>query len=102
MDLAVIATPAEGVPDVVEQCGRAGVDGAVIISAGFKETGAGGLLRERRISDIRQRYGMRILGPNCLGFIRPDVGLNTTFIENTPRPEISPSSPKARPSAARS
>lgn len=86
VDLAVIAIPAEGVPDVVEQCGRAGVDGAVIISAGFKETGAGGLLRERRISDIRQRYGMRILGPNCLGFIRPDVGLNTTFIENTPPP----------------
>jgi acetyltransferase len=83
VDLAVIATPAGGVPCLVEECGRAGVDGAVIISAGFKETGAEGILLEQEISNIRKRYGMRILGPNCLGFYDP-CGLNTTFIENTP------------------
>jgi len=86
VDLAVIATPADGVPGLVEECGKAGVGGIVIISAGFKESGARGALLERRISDTRKRYGMRILGPNCLGFLRPDVGLNTTFIENMPQP----------------
>lgn len=86
VDLAVIATPARGVPGLVEDCGKAGVGGAVIISAGFKETGAGGVLLEQQISDIRMRYGMRILGANCLGFIRPNAGLNTTFMETAPPP----------------
>ncbi len=86
VDLAVIAIPAKGVPEVMEDCGKAGVDGAVIISSGFREAGAEGALLERRISETRKRYGMRILGPNCLGFVRPDIGLNTTFIEDTPPP----------------
>jgi len=86
VDLAVIATPARGVPDVMEACGKAGVGGAVIISAGFRETGAAGALLEQRISAIRERYGMRVLGPNCLGFVRPDVGLNATFVEDMPPP----------------
>jgi len=84
VDLAVIATPAKGVPALVEECGKAGVDGAVIISAGFKETGSRGQFLEQQISEISKRYGMRILGPNCLGFIRPNAGLNTTFMKTTP------------------
>ncbi|HEY3277139.1 MAG TPA: bifunctional acetate--CoA ligase family protein/GNAT family N-acetyltransferase [Syntrophorhabdaceae bacterium] len=85
-DLAVIATPARGVPGIVEECGKAGVGGVVIISGGFKETGAEGIALERQISDIRKRYAMRILGPNCLGFVRPNAGLNTMFIETAPPP----------------
>lgn len=86
VDLAVIAIPAGAVPEGVEACGKAGVGGAVIISAGFRETGAEGALLEKRLSDARKRYGMRILGPNCLGFVRPDSGLKATFVEEMPPP----------------
>ena len=84
LDLAVIVTPAATVPDAVEQCGKAGVHGAVIVSAGFREIGEEGRLLENRIEDIRKKYGMRIVGPNCLGLIRPSIGLNTTFLKAMP------------------
>ncbi len=86
VDLAIIAIPAEGVPDVVEQCGKNGIIGIIIISAGFKETGPEGRALEERISDIRKRYNLRILGPNCLGIIRPDIRLNATFTDEMPKP----------------
>ncbi len=78
-ELAVIATPAAGVPEIVEECVAAGVRGAIIISAGFKETGAAGVELERRILATAQRSGMRIVGPNCLGVMNPIGGLNATF-----------------------
>jgi acetyltransferase len=84
VDLAVIATPARTVPGIVEECGKAGVDGAAIISAGFKEIGEEGRALEGKIEDIRKKYGMRILGPNCLGFARPPVGLNASFLKGDP------------------
>ena len=84
--LAVIATPARSVPGVVEQCGRAGVDGVVIISSGFKETGEEGAQLEREIDRIRKKYGMRIMGPNCVGFVRPALGLNASFLPGNPSP----------------
>jgi acetyltransferase len=84
IDLAVIATPAKHVPEVVEACGRAGVGGLVIVSAGFKEIGEKGLLLEQQVAATRKKYGMRILGPNCLGFVRPNAGLNATFLRTTP------------------
>jgi acetyltransferase len=71
VDLAVVATPAQSVPVVVEECGRAGVEGVVIISAGFKEIGQEGIRLESEIDRMRKKYGMRIMGPNCLGFVRP-------------------------------
>jgi acetyltransferase len=77
VDLAVIATPAATVPNIVSQCEKAGVAGAVIISAGFKETGAEGVRLEREI--LAQRGQMRIIGPNCLGVMVPSIGLNATF-----------------------
>jgi len=86
VDLAIIATPAHTVPGVVEECGKAGVDGVVIISAGFKEIGEEGKKLEGEIEDIRKKYGMRILGPNCLGFVRPGIGLNATFLTGDPPP----------------
>lgn len=86
VDLAVVAVPAKIVPSVVEQCGEVGVDGVVIISAGFREAGEEGRKLEERIESIRQRYGMRILGPNCMGVVRPHVNLNATFLRRVPEP----------------
>ena len=86
VDLAVVATPARSVPDVVEECGQAGVEGVVIISAGFKEIGEEGTQLESEIDRIRKKYGMRIMGPNCLGFVRPVLGLNATFLRGKPPP----------------
>jgi acetyltransferase len=84
--LAVVATPARSVPGVVEECGKAGVEGVVIISAGFKEIGEEGTGLEREIDGIRKKYGMRIMGPNCLGFVRPVLDLNATFLRGKPPP----------------
>jgi len=86
VDLAVIATPARTVPDIVEQCGKAGIMGLVVISAGFKEIGPEGKALEERILEIKRKYGLRIVGPNCLGVIRPSVNLNVTFINRMPKP----------------
>ena len=84
IDLAVIATPAKEVPELVEECGKAGIGGLVIISAGFKEIGEEGRLLELRITATRKKHGMRILGPNCIGFVRPNAGLNATFMKTNP------------------
>ncbi|MCJ7770765.1 CoA-binding protein, partial [Candidatus Bathyarchaeota archaeon] len=84
VDLAVIATPAKTVPGVLEECGKAGVKGAIIISAGFKETGAEGLALEKRLIEIKNAYNMRIIGPNCLGIIRPGSNLNASFANKMP------------------
>lgn len=86
VDLAIIATPSKTVPSIVEECGKMGVDGCVIISAGFRETGEEGLKLEEEIKQIQAKYGIRILGPNCLGFIRPHTGLNATFLRDNPEP----------------
>jgi acetyltransferase len=86
VDLAVVATPARAVPGVIEECGQAGVAGVVIISAGFKEIGEEGTLLENEIDRIRKRYGMRVMGPNCIGFVRPVMGLNATFLRGNPLP----------------
>jgi acetyltransferase len=77
VDLAVIATPAVTVPNLINECAAAGVKGAVIISAGFKEIGAAGVELEHEIQ--RRRGDMRIIGPNCLGIMIPSIGLNATF-----------------------
>jgi len=85
-DLAVICTAAGEVPDRVRECGEFGIAGVVIISAGFSEIGAEGRALEERIELERRRFpGMRILGPNCLGFINPRVNLNLSFAEGMPQ-----------------
>ncbi len=86
VDLAVIATPAKTVPDVLEQCGKRGILGAIIISAGFKEAGPAGKALEERVVEIKRRYGLRVVGPNCLGVMRPSLNLNATFLHRMPRP----------------
>jgi acetyltransferase len=86
VDLAIIATPAKTVPSLVEECAKAGVDGVVIISAGFREIGEEGAKLEDEIGRIRAKHDMRILGPNCVGIIRPRIGLNATFLRDNPQP----------------
>ena len=79
VELAVITTPAQSVPNIISECVEAGVKGAVIISAGFKETGPAGVELERQVMEHARRGNMRIIGPNCLGVMSPVSGLNATF-----------------------
>jgi acetyltransferase len=85
-DLAIIATPAKTVPDIIEQCGRTGIQGIIIISAGFKEIGEEGKALEDKILEIKKTCNLRIIGPNCLGIINADLGLNATFTTRMPKP----------------
>jgi len=85
-DLAMIATPAPTVPAIVEECGKAGVKGAIIVSAGFKEIGPEGKALEEKIIDLSKKYNIRIIGPNCIGIIRPRINLNATFLDKVPKP----------------
>ncbi len=86
VDLAVIATPPESVPQLMVECGEAGVRAAVIITAGFAEAGVAGARLERAALDNARRYGVRVIGPNCLGIMRPDIGLNATFARGNALP----------------
>jgi acetyl coenzyme A synthetase (ADP forming)-like protein len=85
VDLAVVAVPAAAVPDVVEQCGRKGVVGIVVLSAGFSEV-AGGAEAQAALRDRARSYGMRLVGPNCIGVANTAVGLNATFSPYAPQP----------------
>ncbi|MBN2460125.1 MAG: bifunctional acetate--CoA ligase family protein/GNAT family N-acetyltransferase [Candidatus Cloacimonetes bacterium] len=79
IDLAIIATPAHTVPAIVEDCGIVGVSGVLLISAGFAEIGEEGKKLTRQIMASLRKYGMRLIGPNCLGFIKPAIKLNASF-----------------------
>jgi acetate---CoA ligase (ADP-forming) len=87
IDLAVIIVPASAVSQVVEECGRKGVRGAVVVSAGFKEVGPGGAALEHHTVDIARRYHMPLVGPNCLGVINTDadIMLNASFARSMPK-----------------
>lgn len=86
VDLAVVVVPATVVPDVAEACGKSGVKGLVVISAGFKEIGPEGRALEMRLLEIVQRYGMRMIGPNSLGVIDTTTRLNASFAALYPHP----------------
>jgi acetyltransferase len=79
IDLAVVATPAHTVPHIISDCVDAGIQGAIIISGGFKEAGAKGVALEQEILQQAHRGKIRIIGPNCLGVMSPLSGLNATF-----------------------
>ncbi|MDD2928916.1 MAG: bifunctional acetate--CoA ligase family protein/GNAT family N-acetyltransferase [Sideroxydans sp.] len=79
VDLVVIATPPQTVPGIIEECGIHGVKAAVIITAGFGETGYEGATLEKQLLENARRYDIRLIGPNCLGIMRPSLGLNATF-----------------------
>ncbi len=86
VDLAIIATPAPTVPKVISQCAAAGVKGAIILSAGFKEIGTVGVELEQQILREARLHQMRIVGPNCLGLMSPHNGFNATFASAIARP----------------
>lgn len=83
--LAVIATPPQTVPGILQECGERRVRAAVVLTAGFREAGVQGRNLERAVVDTARRYGIRFVGPNCLGLIRPRRGFNATFYRGTPR-----------------
>jgi acetyl coenzyme A synthetase (ADP forming)-like protein len=78
-DLAVMVVPPQGVLQVAEECGKQGVKGLIVITAGFKEVGPEGRKREEQLLGIVQRYGMRMVGPNCLGVIDNVSHMNASF-----------------------
>ncbi|WP_432924376.1 GNAT family N-acetyltransferase [Microbispora sp. CA-135349] len=86
VDLAVLAVPAEGVLELVEECAEKGVKGLVVVSSGFGETGPEGLARQEELVRIARAYGMRVVGPNCLGIANTDpaVRLNATLAATLP------------------
>lgn len=86
VDLAVVATPAKTIPAIVEACGEHDVKMMLILSAGFRETGPEGRRLEDQVVQLTKRYGIRLMGPNCLGIMRPDKGLNITFGNNNAKP----------------
>ena len=85
VDLAVVATPAATVPQLIGECVESGVKSAVVISAGFKERGAEGAALERQIQEQFRHSSMRLIGPNCLGIMNPTIGLNATFAKDAPK-----------------
>lgn len=86
-DLAVLCTSAETIPDLVAECGTAGVHGLIIISAGFREIGAAGRLLEAKLRKNLQQFPlMRTIGPNCLGVLHPSIKLNASFSPVLPKP----------------
>ncbi len=86
VDLAVIVTPARTAPGLVDECGRAGIRGVIIISAGFKEIGEEGVELERQVLEAARRHGIRVVGPNCLGVMNPVGAFNATFAAGIARP----------------
>ncbi|MFZ2396359.1 MAG: CoA-binding protein, partial [Smithella sp.] len=79
-DLAMLIVPAKSIIPVLESFGKIGTKRVIIITAGFKETGATGREMEKKISEIAGRYGMRFVGPNCMGIINSQIALNTTVL----------------------
>ena len=87
IDLAVIITRNVIVPTVMEECGKKGVKGIIVITAGFKEVNKVGAALEKKIADIAKKYGMKMIGPNCLGVMNldPKTMMNSTFLKITPK-----------------
>jgi 4-hydroxybutyryl-CoA synthetase (ADP-forming) len=86
-DLAVVAAPSKFTPSVMEEVGKKGIKGAIIVSAGFKEVDEVGAKLEREVGEIAKRYGIKVIGPNCLGIMSfsKDNIMNSTFLKITPK-----------------
>ena len=86
VDLAIVVVPRDLVLDAAEECGRKGVKGLVVITAGFAEVGGEGVERERRLLEVVRRYGMRMVGPNCMGVLNcaPEFSMNASFAPTMP------------------
>ena len=82
IDLVVIAIPAPAIPAIMRECGEQAVGAVIIISAGFGEVGAQGQALQNEIVNIARAHGIALVGPNCLGVIRPSFGLNASFAKS--------------------
>ena len=80
VDLAVIMIPAQGVPEVLEACGQRGIRFAIVGAGGFRETGEQGALLEARCLEIAREHGIRVLGPNCIGYLDTHLPIDTSFL----------------------
>src|SRR5579885_2833105 len=85
VDLVVVTVPGEIVPDIIDEAGKKDIKLAVVISAGFRETGEKGKVLEDKMIETAQKYNLRIVGPNCLGIMLPHKGINATFDPISPR-----------------
>jgi 4-hydroxybutyrate---CoA ligase (ADP-forming) len=87
VDLAVVAAPSRFTPAVMEEVGKKGIKGAIIVSAGFKEVDEEGAKLEREVGEIARKYGIRVIGPNCLGIMSLSKAnmMNSTFLKITPK-----------------
>ena len=87
IDLAVVAAPSKFTPSVMEEVGKKGIKGAIIVSAGFKEVDESGAKLEREVGEIAKKYNIKVIGPNCLGIISfsKDNIMNSTFLKITPK-----------------
>jgi acetyl coenzyme A synthetase (ADP forming)-like protein len=85
VDIAVIVVPARLVPDIIKEAGKKGTPLVIIISSGFRESGEAGVQLEEQVLTIARQYGIRIVGPNCLGIMLPHQGINTTFDPVSPK-----------------
>jgi acetyltransferase len=83
IDLAVIATPASTVATIIRQCGNKGIKNAIILSAGFGEAGKAGQLLRAELNEVAAQAGVRFIGPNCVGLVRPWINMNATFLKST-------------------
>ena len=86
IELAVIMIPAPYVPATLEECGQRGIKAVIVITGGFREAGADGAAKELQLKEIANRYGMRLIGPNCVGVMDTHLPLDTTFITAMPLP----------------
>ena len=84
IEMVVIVIPNKYVPQVMEECGQKGVKGAIIISAGFREASMEGFKLEQQVLDIARQYGVRVVGPNCLGIISTHTPINASFAAGMP------------------
>lgn len=86
IDMAIIATPIKTIPGILEACAEKKIGGAVIVSAGGKEIGKAGRQIEAKINNVAQKSGIRLIGPNCVGIINTEKGLNASFMHRLPLP----------------
>jgi acetyl coenzyme A synthetase (ADP forming)-like protein len=87
VDLAVLVVPPDAVLQVAEECGKKGVKGLVVITAGFREIGGAGIVREDKLRAIAERYGMRVIGPNCMGIVNTEAAFSCNASFSATRPE---------------
>lgn len=83
--LAVVATPAKTVVGIIDECGRKKIKNVIVMSSGFKEVGKEGIEMSEEMLKVARKYDLRIMGPNCMGFLRPHMNLNLSFANESPK-----------------